>query len=226
MALKLMGKKRGMSQLFDKKENAVVCTVIEVEPNVVTQIKTKANDGYDAVQLGFETVVTKDPRTVIKRVKKPLIGHYKKASVAPRRHLAESRLDKGEEYALGQEIGVAYFANETFLDVTGQSKGKGYQGVIKLHGFAGGPAAHGSSFHRHMGSTGMRSTPGRCLPGGKRASHMGDEQKTVQSLEVVQVIEDKNLIIVRGSVPGAVNGLVYISHAIKKAAPKKAASAA
>ncbi|MBA2727694.1 MAG: 50S ribosomal protein L3 [Parachlamydiaceae bacterium] len=222
MALKLMGKKRGMSQLFDKKGNAVVCTVIEVEPNVITQIKTKAIDGYEAVQLGFDTVVTKDPRTVVTRVKKPLVGHYKKASVAPRRHLAESRLDKGEEYSLGQEIGVDYFSEVTFIDVCGRSKGKGYQGVIKLHGFAGGPAAHGSSFHRHAGSTGMRSTPGRCLPGGKRASHMGDDRKTVQSLEIFEIIPEKNLIIVRGSVPGAINGLVYISTAIKKAAPKKA----
>lgn len=222
MALKLMGKKRGMTQLFDKKGNAIVCTVIEVEPNIVTQIKTKANDGYEAVQLGFETVVTKDPRTVVTRVKKPLEGHYKKANVAPRRYLAETRVEKSEDFTLGQEIGVSQFATATHIDVTGQSKGKGYQGVIKLHGFAGGPAAHGSSFHRHMGSTGMRSTPGRCLPGGKRASHMGDERKTVQSLEVVEIVEDKNLIIVRGAVPGAKNSLVYLSPAVKKTGSKAA----
>lgn len=222
MALKLMGKKRGMTQLFDKKGNAVVCTVIEVEPNVVTQIKTKAKDGYEAVQLGFETVVTKDPRTVVKRVKKPLEGHFRKANIAPRRYLAESRIEKSEDFTLGQEIGVALFSEVAFLDVTGQSKGKGYQGVMKLHGFAGGPAAHGSSFHRHAGSTGMRSTPGRCLPGGKRASHMGDQQKTVQSLEVVDIIPEKNLVILRGSVPGAINGLVYLSAGIKKTAARAA----
>lgn len=221
MALKLMGKKRGMTQLFDKKGNAVVCTVIEMEPNVVTQVKTKEKDGYNALQLGFGVVTTKDPRTVVARVKKPLFGHYKKASVAPRRHLAESRVENVQDYALGQEIGVSLFSEVAYVDVIGTSKGKGYQGVMKLHGFAGGPAAHGSSFHRHAGSTGMRSTPGRCLPGGPRASHMGDERKTVQSLEVFQVLEEDNLIVVKGAVPGSINGLVYLSVAIKKNAAQE-----
>jgi large subunit ribosomal protein L3 len=218
-----MGKKRGMTQLFDKKGNAVVCTVIEVEPNVVTQIKTKDTDGYTALQLGFEARVNKDDRTAARRAGKPLAGHYAKAGVSPRRFLAETRLEKTDEYSLGQEFGVEQFNDIVLIDVTGQSKGKGYQGVMKLHNFAGGPAAHGSSFHRHAGSTGMRSTPGRCLPGGKRASHMGDERKTVQNLEVIQIDEKAGLIVVRGAVPGAKNSLVYLSRAIKKpnAAKKK-----
>ncbi|MGZ3633906.1 MAG: 50S ribosomal protein L3 [Parachlamydiaceae bacterium] len=216
MALRLMGKKRGMTQLFDEKGNIVVCTVIEVEPNVVTQVKTKETDGYAAIQLGFDLVVTSDSRTVVRRVGKPRFGHFAKASVAPRRHLAESRLDGVDSYSTGQEIGVEVFEKTSYIDVVGQSKGKGYQGVMKLHNFAGGPAAHGSSFHRKAGSTGHRSTPGRSFPGGPRASHMGDERLTVQNLKVVKVDKAENLIIVEGAVPGPRNGMVYLSEAIKK----------
>lgn len=216
MLLKLMGKKRGMIQLFDDKGNAIVCTVIETEPHVVAQVKTKDTDGYDAIQLGFDKVVTKDPRTVGKRIGKPLLGHYKKASLEPRRHLFEARLDKASEYTVGQELNVEIFEEVPYVDATAISKGKGYQGVMKLYNFAGGPASHGSGFHRHAGSTGMRSTPGRCLPGGKRASHMGLERKTVQNLRVVKIDKEDNLIIVEGSVPGPKNGLVTISAAIKK----------
>lgn len=216
MALRLMGKKRGMTQLFDKEGNVVVCTVIEVEPNVVTQVKTKENDGYTAIQLGFDIVSAGDARTVVRRVKKPRFGHFQKASVQPRRHLTESRLEAVDEYSLGQELGVELFEGISHVDIMGQSKGKGYQGVIKKHNFAGGPAAHGSSFHRHAGSTGMRSTPGRCLPGGPRASHMGDERVTVQSLEVFSIDKAERLLVVKGAVPGPRNGLVYMSTAVKK----------
>jgi len=221
MALRLMGKKRGMIQLFDEKGNAIVCTVVEAEPNVVTQVKTKESDGYNAIQLGFETVKAKDARTVTARVGKPLAGHFQKGSITPRRHLVESRLNSVEEYKVGQEIGVKAFAEEQHLDVTAISKGKGYQGVIKLHNYAGGPASHGSGFHRHAGSTGMRTTPGRCLPNGKRASHMGLDRKTVQNLEVVRVVEEDNLIIVKGAIPGPKNGLVYLSPAVKLTVKKK-----
>ena len=221
MALKLMGKKRGMMQLFDDSGNVVICTVIQAEPNVITQIKTKESDGYNAIQLGFDKIVVNDQRTLKSRITKPLLGHYKKNSLEPRRHLTEARLDAVDGYSLGQEIGVKEFAEVTFIDVTAMSKGKGYQGVMKLHGFAGGPASHGSGFHRHAGSTGMRSTPGRCLPGGPRASHMGYDRKTVQNLRVVRIVEEDNLIIVEGSVPGPDNGLVYIAPATKKATTAK-----
>jgi len=221
MALKLMGKKRGMTQIFDEVGNVVVGTVIEVEPNVVTQIKSKENDGYTAIQTSFEKVKVKDPRTLDRRTTKPLRGHYKKASVEPRKYLTESRLENVEEYSVGQELTVGLFSDVAFVDATGVSKGKGYQGVMKRHNFAGGPASHGSGFHRHAGSTGMRSTPGRGLPGGKKAGQMGNEQVTVQNLEVVKVFEEDNIIVVKGQVPGARNGLIYLSKAVKKTNAKK-----
>lgn len=214
--LKLMGRKRGMTQLFDEKGNTIVCTVIEAEPNVVTQVKTEATDGYNAIQLGFEKIIVNDPRTMTRRSSKPLIGHYAKAGTEPRRHLIESRLDNVEGYTLGQEITVAEFADLEFLDACAISKGKGYQGVMKKFHFAGGPASHGSGFHRHAGSTGMRSTPGRCLPNGKRASRMGYEKITVQNVKIVAVHADDNVILVEGQVPGPRNGLVYLSPAVKK----------
>lgn len=216
MSRKLMGKKRGMMQFFDEQGQAIACTVIEAEPNVITQIKTKENDGYTAIQIGFEEIKTRDPRTLRKRLSSPLRGHFKKSNLAPRRHLKEFRIDNVEEYSLGQELSADFFSENSYVDVTAISKGKGYQGVMKLHNFAGGPASHGSSFHRHAGSTGMRSTPGRCLPGGPRASHMGSEQITVQNLRVLKIQD--NCIIVKGAVPGPRNGLVYVTPAVKRTA--------
>lgn len=220
MALTMMGKKCGMMQLFDEKGNAIVCTVIQAEPNVVTQIKTKETDGYNAVQLGFDKVKGKTQYTIDARTRKPQRGHFKKAGVEARRHLKESRIDPGADFSLGQEINVNIFEGVEFVDATAISKGKGYQGVMKRHNYAGGPASHGSGFHRHAGATGMRSTPGRGLPGGKKAGHMGSEQVTVQNLQVVKVDPENHLIVVKGQVPGPRNGLVYLSEAIKKSAKK------
>lgn len=220
MALTMMGKKCGMMQLFDEKGNAIVCTVIQVESNVVTQVKTKETDGYTAVQLGFEKVAGKTQYTIDARTGKPRLGHFKKAGVEPRRHLLESRTDGKEEFSLGQEFGVDLFSDVEFVDATAISKGKGYQGVMKRHHFAGGPASHGSGFHRHAGSTGMRSTPGRGLPGGKKAGQMGGERITVQNLKVVKVDPENHVILVKGQVPGPRNGLVYLTKAIKKTSKK------
>lgn len=221
MALKLMGKKRGMTQRFDETGNVVVCTVIHAEPNVVTQIKRKESDGYNALQLGFDKIATKDPRTVEKRVSKQLLGHFKKSNVEPRRYLSESRIDNIDEYSVGQEVGVSLFSEVSYVDVCGVSKGKGYQGVMRRHNFAGGPGAHGSGFHRHGGSTGMRSTPGRTLPGQKKAGHMGCERVTVQNLRVLGVDEGRNLIIIEGAIPGPRGGLVSIAPARKMKQKKK-----
>jgi len=221
MALTLMGKKRGMLQLFDEKGNVIVCTVIEAEPNVVTQIKTLENDGYVALQLGYDKIVGKTDETIRRRAGKPRLGHYKKAGVEPRRHSAESRVDAVDQYTLGQSIGVDIFEEIGFVDATAVSKGKGYQGVMKRHNFAGGPASHGSGFHRHAGSTGMRSTPGRGLPGGKKAGQMGNERVTVQNLEVIKVDTDNQLIVIKGQVPGPKNGLVRLTQSIKKKEKKR-----
>ena len=216
MELKLMGKKRGMTQYFDESGNVVVCTVIHAEPNVITQIKRKETDGYDAIQFGFDKLVTVDPRTVEKRVTKPLLGHFLKANIAPRRYLAESRVENVDAFSVGQELNVTLFSDVSHVDVSGVSKGKGFQGVIKRHGYSGGPASHGSGFHRHGGSTGMRTTPGRCLPGTKKAGHMGAENVTVQNLKVIRVDAERNLLIVEGAVPGPVGALVSFKAAQKK----------
>lgn len=217
-----MGKKRGMVQLFDKKGNSVVGTVIELQPNVIVQIKKKETDGYDAVQIGFDKIEVKDKRTVSKRLSKPLRGHYAKAGLEPCRHLCETEVEDINAYQVGQELGLDLYSDIEFLDATAISKGKGYQGVIKKYNFAGGPASHGSGFHRHAGSTGMRSTPGRCLPGGPRPSHMGLETITVQNLEVVMVKPEEQVIVVKGAIPGPTNGLVYIAPSVKKSSSKKA----
>jgi large subunit ribosomal protein L3 len=216
MVRTLVGKKQGMVRVYDKDGRPVGGTLIHVEPNVVTQLKTKANDGYEAIQLASDLIATSDPRTVEKRVTKPLLGHYKKAAVAPRRCLHEMIVDDASQYQLGQEVGISIFEGVLRVDVTGTSKGKGYQGVIKKYNFAGGPASHGSGFHRHAGSTGMRSSPGRCLPGGPRPSHMGDERVTVQNLRVVILDAEKGLLIVEGAVPGAKNSVVIVSDAKKQ----------
>lgn len=219
--LRIMGKKRGMTQVFNEQGQLVPCTVIEAAPNVVTQIKTKEVDGYEAIQLGFDAVSAKDPRRQEARTKKPQRGHFKKNNVVPQRNMQESRLEKIDAYTVGQEIGVDTFEEGAYVDIAGVSKGKGFQGVIKLHNFAGGPAAHGSGFHRHAGSTGMRTTPGRCLPGGPRASHMGLERITVQNLKVIKVVKEENVILVMGSIPGPIGGLVTISAANKRQSKAK-----
>ncbi len=214
--IRLMGKKCGMVRLFDKDGAPIACTLLKMDPNVVTQIKTREKDGYEAVQLAFGEEIVKDPRTIEKRVSKPIIGHFKKAGVVPHRHLHETCVEDMSQYELGKKIDVSVFDGVEFVDVTGVSKGKGYQGVIKKYGFSGGPAAHGSGFHRHAGSTGMRTTPGRCLPGGPRPSHMGDVTVTTQNLKVILIDVEKGYLAVEGAVPGAKNGLVYVTRAQKK----------
>ena len=221
MSRSLMGRKRGMIQMFDDNGKLLACTVIHAEPSVICQIKTRQNDGYEALQLGYDEIRVKDERTLQKRVSKPLLGHFKKAGAAPRRRLYEQLVDDTASFAIGQELGVKSFEGVTQVDVIGTSKGKGFQGLIKKNNYSGGPGAHGSGFHRHAGSTGMRSSPGRCLPGGPRPSHMGHARVTAQHLRVVAIDEAENLIVVAGSVPGAMNDVVIVSEAKKAHARKK-----
>ncbi len=213
MTLKFMGKKLGMTRLFDAKGNHVVCTVISAEPNIISQVKRKETDGYEAVQVAAQKVKP----SKLRNVSKALRGHYAKASIEPRVNVSETRVESAQEFQVGQEVSVAQFSEVAFVDVQGVSKGKGHQGVIKRYHFAGGPASHGSGFHRHGGSTGMRSTPGRCLPGQKKSGRMGGEVVTTQSLRVVRIDEEKQLMVVEGAIPGARGGLVYVTKAIKKA---------
>jgi len=219
MPLKLMGKKVGMTRVFDDKGELVVCTVIHAEPNVVSQVKSVETDGYNAIQLGFESLSASKK----KNLSKPLANHFSKKSIEPKKHLSEARVVDTSKYSVGQELAIDIFSQGEFVDVTAVSKGKGYQGVIKRHNHAGGPAAHGSGFHRHGGSTGMRTTPGRTFPGMKMPGHMGDETVTVQNLKVVKIDMDKQVILVKGSVPGARGSLVTIKSAIKKAHSNKKA---
>ncbi|MCH9634652.1 MAG: 50S ribosomal protein L3 [Chlamydiae bacterium] len=213
--LKLMGKKIGMTTVFDDQGGTIPCTVLYVEPNVVTQIKTLEVDGYEALKIGYEKVKGQNLKKVQSKISKPLFDDYKKRGIESRKRLKESRVST-EGYEVGQELDLSVFESEKHIDVQAVSKGKGYQGVMKLHNFKGGPSAHGSGFHRHAGSTGMRSTPGRCFPGSPRASRMGGNVHTLQSLKIISIQKEKNLLLVKGAVPGSRGSMVYLSKAIKK----------
>lgn len=206
----LIGKKIGMTQIFTSEGNVVPVTVVQAGPCVVTQKKTVENDGYSALQLGFERVLKQN------RINKPMAGHFKKHNVEPFKVLKEFRVNNPDEYQLGQELKVNLFAEGDIVDVQGVSIGKGFQGVIKRHGFGGGPAAHGSDFHRAPGSIGMREWPGETLKGKKLPGRMGGKTVTTQRLEIVKILEDKNLILIKGAIPGHDNGIVYIKETTKK----------
>ena len=210
MSLTLIGQKKGMAQIFDQEGKLVVCTVILAEPNVVLQIKRKETHGYNSLQLAGQPLSSSKAT----RVNKPQKGEFAKSQIDPCRVIRESRVEDVDAYQIGQKIDVSLFSDVRYVDIKGVSKGKGFQGVMKLFNMAGGPAAHGSGFHRHMGSTGMRSTPGRCFPNGKRASRMGGDRKTVQNLRLVAI--KGNLLLVEGAVPGARSGTVFIRESIKK----------
>lgn len=203
----ILGRKVGMTQVFTKSGVLVPVTVIEVEPNVVTQIKTKDSDGYDAIQLGFST-----KRESLNN--KPEIGHAKKANTTPKRFLREIRNVNVSDYQVGQLVKADLFEEGEVVDVTGISKGKGFQGVIKRHNFTRGPMTHGSHFHRIPGSLGTRREK-RVQLGHKLPGHMGDELVTIQNLEIVSTDLENNVILVKGNVPGPKKSLVIIKSAIK-----------
>ena len=203
----ILGRKKGMTEVFTTDGKLIPVTVIEVEDNVVSQIKTKETDGYDAIQLA--TVDKKESRS-----NKPEIGHLKKANATPKRFLKEIRCASVSEYALGDVLKADTFAAGEMVDVTGTSKGKGFQGVIKRHNQSRGPMSHGSQYHRGVGSMGTL-LPMRVLPGKKLPGHMGHEQVTIQNLEVISVDLEHNVILIKGSVPGPKNSLVLVRTSVK-----------
>ena len=203
----ILGRKVGMTQIFTEAGEVVPVTVVEAGPVVVTQVKTIENDGYNAVQVGF--VDAKE-----KSLNKPQKGHLAAANVL-KKHLKEFRVESVDAYTVGQEIKADLFAAGEKIDVTGISKGKGFQGPIKRHGQSRGPESHGSRYHRRPGSMGACSYPGRVFKNKKLAGHMGSVKVTVQNLEVVRVDADKNFILVKGAIPGAKGSVVTIKEAVK-----------
>ena len=204
----IIGKKVGMTQIFDEKGNVIPVTAIETEGNIVAQIKTVETDGYQSIQLGYGDV--KD-----KHINKPEAGHFAKAKLSNKKHLREFRLDSVENYKVGDEVKVDIFEAGEKVDIQGTSKGKGFQGVIKRHGQHRGPMGHGSMYHRRPGSMGATSTPGRVFKGKKLPGHMGKVTVTIQNLEIVKVDTDKNVLLVKGSVPGPKGAILKVKSTVK-----------
>ena len=206
----ILATKVGMTQIFNEDGVLTPVTVLQAGPCVVTQVKTEENDGYSAVQVGF--VDKKE-----KGINKPQKGHFDKAGVAPKRFVREFRFENAEEYTVGQEIKADIFAAGDKIDATAISKGKGFQGAIKRHNQSRGPMAHGSKFHRHQGSNGSATTPGRVFKGKGMPGHMGSKRITIQNLEVVRVDVENNVILVKGAVPGPKKSLVTLKETVKAA---------
>lgn len=204
----ILGKKVGMTQIFSATGELVPVTVVEIKPNVVLQVKTMETDGYSAVQVG-----TEDKREVLSN--KPAQGHVNKAKTAPKRFIKEFRNAELGDLEVGKEIALDTFAEGDIVDVTGTSKGKGFQGVIKRHNQSRGPETHGSRYHRRPGSMGMATHPGKVFKGKKLAGRMGGEQVTVQNLEIVRVDAERNVVLIKGNVPGSKKSLVKIRTAEK-----------
>ena len=204
----IIGKKVGMTQIFDEQGKAIPVTVIEAGPCVVAQVKTSETDGYNAIQLGFGDVKES-------KVNKPEAGHFTKSKLALKKHLREFRVDSVDGVKVGDELKADVFAKGDKVDIQGTSKGKGFQGVIKRHGQSRGPMGHGSMYHRRPGSMGSTSTPGRVFKGKNLPGHMGANTITIQNLEVVSVDLDKNVILVKGSVPGVNGAILKIKSSVK-----------
>ena len=204
----LLGKKLGMTQIFTEAGVVVPVTVVEAGPMTVTQVKTVETDGYDGVQVGFEEAKPQ-------RVNKPMTGHFEKAGVKPMKHIIEFRPDEGDTYEVGQVITVAEFEEGKKLDVTGTSKGKGTQGNIKRHGHHRGPMSHGSKHKRLAGALAAGTYPSRVFKGNAGPGRMGRETVTVQNVELVKVIADRNLMLIKGAIPGNKGGIVRIQYAVK-----------
>ena len=206
----LLGEKLGMTQVWDEQNRVVPVTVVKAGPCVVTQVRTPENDGYSAVQIAFGAI---DAR----KVTKPQAGHFAKAGVTPRRHVAEIRTEDATEYTLGQELGPDTFEVGQMVDVVGTSKGKGFAGVMKRHGFHGLRASHGvQRKHRSPGSIGGCATPGRVFRGMKMAGRMGGDRQTIQNLVIQGVDAERGLLLIKGAIPGPTGGLVFVRTAVKE----------
>ena len=203
----ILAKKVGMTQLFFDNGELVPITVLLAGPCYVTQIKTDETDGYNAIQVGFWDKS--------KNILKPLQGIFTKSGVSPKKYLREFRFAEPKDYKVGDEIKVDEFSVGEFIDATGISKGKGFQGSIKRHGHQRGPMAHGSKYHRGVGSMSSATTPGRVKKGKKMPGHMGNERITIQNLKIMRIDADKNLLFVKGSVPGPKNSLIFIKNSVK-----------
>ena len=209
MTTGIVGKKLGMSQVFDAHGRVIPVTVIEASPCTVVQRKTRQNDGYDAVQVGFQAKKQQ-------RVNQPMRGHVRRAGKGAFAVLREFRVESGSPLEAGQDVRVDMFREGDLVDVTGQTKGRGFAGVVKRWGFKGGRATHGSMFHRAPGSIGGSSWPSRVFKNMKMGGHYGNERVTVLNLQVVAIQPEKNLLLVRGAVPGARNSVVFVRRAVKK----------
>ena len=205
----ILGKKLGMTQIFDEDNRVIPVTVVEAGPVVVTQIRTPETDGYSAIQIAYGDI---DPR----KMKKPQAGHFKKAGVNPRRHVVEIRMDDTSAYEVGQEFNATIFDGDTYVDVVGTTKGKGYAGAMKRHGFAGQGASHGNqAAHRRVGSIGACGTPGRVFKGTRMAGRMGSNRVTTQNLKIQRIDGDNNLILIKGAIPGVKGSIVTVKTAVK-----------
>jgi len=202
----ILGTKLGMTQVFDEEGRAIPVTIVQAGPCTVTQIKTKQTDGYTAVQVGYQEVKPK-------ALSKPEMGHFAKSSAPALRHLREYRLDDTSEFELGQAVNASLFSNGQIVDVSGTSIGRGFAGYQKRHNFKRGPMAHGSKNHRQPGSTGAGTTPGRTFPGKRMAGRLGGDRVTIRKLEVVRVDADRNLLLIKGAVPGKPGALLSITPA-------------
>lgn len=207
--IEILGKKVGMTQIYSEDNLLIPVTVIQVGPCSIVELKTKDSHGYDSVQIAFD-------ETTEKSLGSGQIGHLKKAGIAPHRHLKEFRVEDTTIFKVGDLLKADTFSAGEKVDVTGLTKGKGFQGVVKRHGFSGGPASHGSMTHRRGGSYGQCQWPGEVQKGKKMPGHMGNKSKTVQNLEIVSVLADKNLILVKGSLPGYNGSVINVRKAIKR----------
>lgn len=205
---KILGKKIGMTQIFEEDGRVIPVTVVEAGPLKVVQIKTIEKDGYNSIQIGYVDIKEK-------KINKPLKGHFDKAQVEYKKYLREFRVDNPEKYEIGQEIKADVFESGDRVDVVGISKGKGTQGPVKRHGHGRGPETHGSKYHRAVGAMAAASYPGRVLKGKKMSGHMGNQRVTVENLEIVRVDAEKNLLLIKGAVPGPKGGLLTIKESVK-----------